>query len=119
MQRQMLSFDFTVESCGETFANITSTLAFENLQSRENDQNQIYDLTQRIYSKCSTCDKVLDKAKMQQTRDEVEMRFRNVYSYFAHDIDEINRLEEEAMLILRKKNLGFQELNEEEYMGRL
>lgn len=36
-----------------------------------------------------------------------------------HDIDEINRLEEEAILILRKKNLGIQEMNEEEYVGRL
>lgn len=36
-----------------------------------------------------------------------------------HDIDEINRLEEEALLILRKKNLDLEGISEEQYIGKL
>lgn len=49
----------------------------------------------------------------------MDLKFRNVYSYFMHDIDEINRLEEEALLILRKKNLDLEGISEEQYIGKL
>lgn len=61
----------------------------------------------------------MQKGRIDNLQAEISMKFTDLYSYFAHDIEEINKLEEEARLILHKKNLGLEGISEEVYIEKL
>lgn len=75
-------------------------------------------MTGRIYQRCQNCAKPLKIAEIKNVQDEIGLRFRDIHQYFQHDLDEINKLSEEASLIYRKKALNIEGIAEELYMEK-
>ena len=92
--RKLRNLIHTIAESQSTLLDITSAYLSEFAKKKEYHENQVSELTQKVYERCATCDGVLYRARLEHVRDEVELRFKNAYSYFMHDIDEINRLEE-------------------------
>lgn len=105
----------------ESQSNIITYLAnriSDTLGQTYCSENKLEGLVNRVYDRCQSCLKPLRRAQVEAVQDEMGLKFKDMYNYFMHDMDEISRLSEEASLIFRKKMLNIEGIAEEEYMQK-
>lgn len=44
-------------------------------------------MTNRVYERCQNCMKSLKKASLDNIHDEIGLKFKDLHSYFMHDLD--------------------------------
>lgn len=49
-------------------------------------------MVNRVYERCQNCMKPLRRANIEAIQDEMGLKFKDMYNYFMHDMDEISRL---------------------------
>jgi hypothetical protein len=91
----------------------------DKLAAEEAMGDKVESLTQQLFVKCYSCEQHLCKKNIDRLKNELGMGFKDPFTYFILDLEEISRLEKEARLFLIKQDTEIQSLTEEEYILKL